>query len=153
MELHNQFETLLAETLDARGRSPRTQETYVWMLGLFGRFVGNSLDQVTPDDIQAYQRHLVTERKVGFSTFNQTTCALRFFYRECLNKDWDIKRMPYQKKRRTLPEILASEEVTAILDACTNLKHRALLMTSYSGGLRLSETLGLVPGDIDSKRR
>jgi len=42
--------------------------------------------------------------------------------------------------------------VTAILDACTNLKHRAVLMTSYSGGLRLSETLGLVPSDIDSKR-
>jgi hypothetical protein len=60
--------------------------------------------------------------------------------------------MPYQKKRRVLPEILAPEEVRAVLDACTNLKHRALLMTSYSGGLRLSETLGLVPGDIDSKR-
>jgi len=152
MEYQNDFETLLAETLDARGRSPRTQETYVWMLRLFGRFVRKPVDQVTPDDIQAYQRHLTTERKVGFSTFNQTTCALRFFYRECLSQDWDIKRMPYQKKRRNLPEILAPEEVTAILDACTNLKHRAVLMTSYSGGLRLSETLGLVPSDIDSKR-
>lgn len=152
MELQNPFETLLAETLAARDRSPRTQETYVWMLRLFGRFIDKAVDQATPEDIQAYQRHLTAERKVGFSTFNQTTCALRFFYRECLNRDWDIKRMPYQKKRRTLPEILAPEEVTAILDACTNLKHRALLMTSYSGGLRLSETLGLVPGDIDSKR-
>lgn len=152
MELQNPFETLLAETLAARDRSPRTQETYVWMLRLFGRFLEKPVDQATPEDIEAYQRHLTTERKVGFSTFNQTTCALRFFYRECLHRDWDIKRMPYQKKRRTLPEILAPEEVTAILDACTNLKHRALLMTSYSGGLRLSETLGLVPGDIDSKR-
>ena len=152
MEFQNAFETLLAETLATRDRSPRTQETYVWMLRLFGRFVDKPLDQVEPEEIQAYQRHLTTERKVGFSTFNQTTCALRFFYRECLGKDWDIKRMPYQKKRRNLPEILAPEEVTAILDACTNLKHRALLMTSYSGGLRLSETLGLVASDIDSKR-
>jgi site-specific recombinase XerD len=152
MEFLSHFERLLAETLATRDRSPRTQETYVWMLRLFGRFVDKPLDQVEPEDIQEYQRHLTTERKVGFSTFNQTTCALRFFYRECLGKDWDIKRMPYQKKRRNLPEILAPEEVTAILDACTNLKHRALLMTSYSGGLRLSETLGLVPSDIDSKR-
>jgi len=152
MEFLSHFETLLAETLATRDRSRRTQETYVWMLRLFGRFVDKPLDQVEPEDIQEYQRHLTTERKVGFSTFNQTTCALRFFYRECLGKDWDIKRMPYQKKRRNLPEILAPEEVTAILDACTNLKHRALLMTSYSGGLRLSETLGLVPSDIDSKR-
>jgi len=152
MEFLSHFERLLAETLATRDRSPRTQETYVWMLRLFGRFVDKPLDQVEPEDIQEYQRHLTTERKVGFSTFNQTTCALRFFYRECLGKDWGIKRMPYQKKRRNLPEILAPEEVTAILDACTNLKHRALLMTSYSGGLRLSETLGLVPSDIDSKR-
>ena len=152
MEFQNDFETLLAETLAARGRSRRTQETYVWMLRLFGRFVDKPVDRAAPEDIQAYQRHLTTERKIGFSSFNQTTCALRFFYRECLGRDWQIERMPYQRKRRTLPEILAPEEVTAILDACTNLKHRALLMTSYSGGLRLSETLGLVPGDIDSKR-
>ena len=146
MELQNPFESLLAETLDARGRSPRTQETYVWMLRLFGRFVAKPLDQATPEDVRAYQRHLTTERKVGFSSFNQTTCALRFFYRECLGKDWNIERMPYQKKRRTLPEILAPEEVTAILDACTNLKHRALLMTSYSGGLRPTGVQPTEPG-------
>jgi site-specific recombinase XerD len=152
MKYQNDFETLLADTLAARGRSPRTQETYVWMLRLFGRFVKKPLDQVVPEEIQEYQRHLTKVRKVGFSTFNQTTCALRFFYRQCLGKDWQIERMPYQRKRRNLPEILAPEEVAAILDACNNLKHRALLMTSYSGGLRLSETLGLLPSDIDSKR-
>jgi site-specific recombinase XerD len=128
------------------------------MLRLFGRylgsaFVGKTLDGVVPEDIEAYQRHLVTERKVGFSSFNQATCALRFFYRVCLGKsEWPIVRMPYQRKRRTLPEILAPEEVTAIFDACHNLKHKALLMTSYSGGLRLGETLGLVPSDIDAAR-
>ena len=60
--------------------------------------------------------------------------------------------MPYQRKRRTLPEILAPEEVLAIFAACHNLKHKTLLMTSYSGGLRLGETLGLLPSDIDSTR-
>jgi len=152
MDLLNDFEKLFAETLAARGRSPRTQDTYVWMLRGFARFLDKPLDQVVVEDIQEYQRYLTKERKVGFSTFNQSTCALRFFYRECLGKDWEIKRMPYQRKRRNLPEILAPDEVTGILDACGNLKHRALLMTSYSGGLRLSETLGLLPSDIDSKR-
>jgi len=123
MECQDRFEALLAETLGARGRSPRTQETYVWMLRLFARFIDKPVDRATPEDIQACQRHLTTERKVGFSTVNQTTCALRFFDRECMNRDWNIGRMPYQKKRRALPEILAPEEVTAILDACTNLKH------------------------------
>jgi site-specific recombinase XerD len=153
-----EFEKLLADTLAAHGRSPRTQETYTLMLRLFGRYLerahtGKALDAVLPEDVEAYQRHLVTERKVGFSSFNQSTCALRFFYRECLGKaDWNIARMPYQRKRRVLPEILSPEEVAAIFDACQNLKHKALLMTSYSGGLRLGETLGLVPSDIDSSR-
>lgn len=152
------FEKLLADTLAAHGRSPRTQETYTLMLRLFARYVGRAyvdktLDTVDPEDVEAYQRHLVTECKVGFSSFNQSTCALRFFYRTCLGRtDWAIARMPYQKKRRVLPEILAPEEVAAIFDACHNLKHKTLLMTSYSSGLRLGETLGLVPSDIDSTR-
>jgi site-specific recombinase XerD len=152
------FEKLLADTLAAQGRSPRTQETYTLMLRLFARYLGRAhvdktLDAVAPEDVEAYQRHLVTERKVGFSSFNQSTCALRFFYERCLGKtDWTIARMPYQKKRRVLPEILAPEEIAAIFEACHNLKHKTLLMTSYSGGLRLGETLGLLPSDIDSTR-
>ncbi len=153
------FEKLLADTLAAHGRSPRTQETYTLMLRLFGRYlhaarIGKALDTVLPEEIEACQRYLVVERKVGFSSFNQSVCALRFFYRTCLGKtDWTISRMPYQRKRRTLPEILSPEEVTAIFEACRhNLKHKALLMTSYSGGLRLGETLSLLPSDIDSGR-
>jgi integrase/recombinase XerD len=152
------FEKLLADTLAAHGRSPRTQETYTLMLRLFGRYLGRpyidkTLDVVAPEDIEAYQRYLVTERKVGFSSFNQSTCALRFFYRTCLGRsDWMIARMPFQRKRRALPEVLSVEEVSAIFDACHNLKHKTLLMTSYSGGLRLGETLGLLPSDVDSGR-
>ena len=152
-------EKLLAETLAAHGRLVSTQETYTLMLRLFARYlsqplINKTLDAVTPEDIEAYQRYLVTERKVGFSSFNQATCALRFFYRTCLGKtDWPIIRMPYQRKRRTLPQILAPEEVLAIFEAASpNLKHKTLLMTSYSGGLRLGEALNLLPSDIDSVR-
>jgi len=152
------FEKLLADTLATHGRSPRTQETYTLMLRLFGRYlaearIDKTLDAIAPEDIEAYQRHLVTKRKVGFSSFNQSTCALRFFYQTCLGKtDWTMARMPYHKKRRVLPEILSPEEIAAIFDTCHNLKHKTLLMTSYSGGMRLGETLGLVPSDIDSTR-
>jgi site-specific recombinase XerD len=155
---HPEFEKLLADTLAAHGRSLRTQETYVLMLRLFGRYLdqrqtGKAVDTAGPEEVTAYQRHLVTERRVGFSSFNQATCALRFFYRHCLGRtEFEIPRMPYQPKRRTLPEILSPEEVAAIFDACHNLKHKTLLMTSYSGGLRLGETLALLPSDIDSAR-
>lgn len=146
------FEELLVSALAARDRTPRTQESYAFALRLFACFVKKPLDQVELEDIRAYQRYVAREKKWAPSTFNQTTCALRFFYRECLGKDWAIERVRGQRRRHHLPEILAPEEVTAIFDACSNLKHRTLLMTAYGGGLRLSEVLGLVPSDVDSKR-
>jgi len=60
--------------------------------------------------------------------------------------------VPFQKKRRRLPLVMTREEVEALLGACLNLKHRALLMTGYGGGLRLAEVLGLRPEHIDSER-
>jgi len=147
------FEQQFTDTLATRGLSRRTQVVYIPMLRDFARFVGKRLDTVVPEDLQAYQRHLAVERQVGFSHFNQSTCALRLFFRECLGRtDWPFERIPFQKKRRILPEILSQEEVARIFDACANLKHRAVLMTAYSGGLRLGETLALLPSDIDSDR-
>ena len=84
--------------------------------------------------------------------FNQSVGALRFFYGVTLHKSWDIGRIPYQKTRRKLPVVLSQQEVAAILDALTNLKHRAILATVYAAGLRVSEVVALRVSDIDSQR-
>ena len=147
------FEKLLADRIAVRDMSPRTLQVYLGKVREFARFVAKPLDEVVPEEIQAFQRHLAVERHVGFSAFNQAVYAVRFFYRECLGKtEWNFEKFPYQRKRRILPEILSPEEVAAIFDACSNLKHKAVLMTAYGGGLRLSETLALLPSDIDSGR-
>ena len=56
------------------------------------------------------------------------------------------------RREKTLPEVLSEEEVMRLLDAVNNLKHKCILMTIYSAGLRLSEVVGLRLQDIDSKR-
>ena len=48
--------------------------------------------------------------------------------------------------------ILSRQEVTALLQATPNLKHRAMLMTMYAGGLRVAEVTHLRVDDIDSQR-
>ena len=60
--------------------------------------------------------------------------------------------LPPRKTAKHLPEILSEEELKRIFDTATNLKHRALLMTSYASGLRVSEVVRLKVTDIDSQR-
>jgi hypothetical protein len=52
---------------------------------------GKPLRRVCIEDLRAYQRHLAADRGVGFSAFNQNVSALRFFYRDCLERDWDSR--------------------------------------------------------------
>jgi integrase/recombinase XerD len=130
-----QFERALL----ARGRSANTIRAYVGWLRRFGEFVGKPLEEVSLGDLQRYQRHLAADRGIDFSTFNQAFCALRVFYRDCLERDWQFDRLPFQRKARKLPEVLSPEGVEALLAACSNLKHRAVMMASYGCGLRLSD--------------
>jgi len=48
--------------------------------------------------------------------------------------------------------VLSKQEVESIFSATTNLKHRAIFVTIYSAGLRISESMRLKVSDIDSGR-
>jgi len=118
-------------------------------------FVGHFMrppNQLGLEQIHQYQLHLTRERQVSWGVFNQSVAALRFFYGVTLDRDWDVKRIPYQKTGRKLPIVLSQAEVKALLDTVTNIKHRALLMTTYAAGLRVSEVVNLRVADIDSQR-
>lgn len=60
--------------------------------------------------------------------------------------------LPRSKQARTLPEVLSRQEVNLLMDGVANLKHRVILRTLYSVGLRLGEVVSLRPSHIDSKR-
>lgn len=142
----------MARDLAIRGLSPVTQKTYLALVERFVRYAGKAPDELTLEDVTRYQDHLTRERKVSYCIFNQSVCAIRFFVRTTLGRDWDVARMPYQKKRRRLPEILAEAEVRCLFEAASTPKHRAILATVYATGVRLSELCHLRVPDIDSKR-
>lgn len=135
-----------------RGFSPKTQEVYLERMKNFVRFHGKSPELLGLNDINQYQIYLAEEKQVSWCYFNQSVCAIRFFYKKTLNKDWDIKHIPFQKEGKKLPSVLSKEEVRSIFQAISNIKHLALFQTIYGAGLRVQEALNLSYKDIDSQR-
>ena len=146
------FRDRMDDDLRIRGYSANTRACYLRCVRHFVRHFMRPPDQLTPEHVRQYQLYLTRDRRVSWPYFNQVVCALRFFYRQVLKKDWAVAQIPYQRTGRTLPEILSPQEVTALFRATPNLKHRALLMTMYAGGLRVSEVTHLRITDIDSQR-
>src|ERR1035441_1702201 len=113
----------MTEDLRLRNYSPNTILIYTNTVADFARYFHKSPDKMGPEEIRQYQLYLLDERKLAWS-----------------------------KVRRPLPTVLSREEVTALLDATPNLKHRALLATLYATGLRCAEAQQLKLTDIDSQR-
>ena len=142
----------MIEDMQVRNLSPRTIDCYVRQVAAFARHFKRSPELLGLEEIRGYQIHLVHERKLSWSSFNQAVCALRFLYRKTLGKDWDIDSIPFAKQPKKLPLVLSQDQVHAVLDAITNPQHRVIAMTLYAAGLRVSEAVSLRITDIDSKR-
>ena len=146
------FHDRMKADMEIRGFSPNTQKAY---LRCMRSFVGHFMrppDELNQEHIRQYQIHLTRERTVAGGTFGQIVAALRFFYGVTLKKEWAIRDIPYRKRQRQLPQIPSAEKLTALFSAAKNLKHRAILMTLYGGGLRSTEVTRLKVTDIDSQR-
>src|SRR5262249_57978845 len=104
------------------------------------------------EHVRSYLLHLIQERKVSCYVHKQARLALQFFYRITLDRVWVVAEVARPKAPKTLPVVLSQDEMARFLDALHNPKHRALLMTAYAGGLRLSEVARLRVEDIDSAR-
>jgi site-specific recombinase XerD len=142
----------MIDDMTLRNLAPRTIQAYVERVADFARHFGVSPEHLGPDQIRTYLLHLVRERRVSWSHFNQTRSALRFLYQVTLGREWVVEGVVCPKQPRKLPVVLSLDEVAQFFAAITNLKHRAILMTAYAAGLRVFEVVGLRCDDLDSRR-
>lgn len=142
----------MEQDLVVRGRSANTREGYLRVVADLARYHHRSPDQLSEREVQQYLVHLIEERQLAWSSCRVAVAALRFFYEITLGRARATYTVPLPKGAQKLPEILSREEVARLLVSVANRKHRAMLMTTYAGGLRVSEVVRLRVTDIDSQR-
>jgi integrase/recombinase XerD len=142
----------MIEDMEIRNLSPNTQLSYLQQVSSFAKYCQCSPEVVGPEAIRAYQVYVTTERKLAPGSLCLIAAALRFLYKVTLKREWVDAEIPLPKKPFKLPVILSREEVLHFLESIASFKHRAILMTAYAAGLRVSEATRLKITDIDSKR-
>ena len=86
-------------------------------------------------------------RKVSWNSQSLSVCN-KVLYKKVLKTVWDDDTVPAMKRERNLPAVLSRDEINTIIDATPNLKHKAIIATMYSSGLRVSEVVHLHYDDI-----
>jgi integrase/recombinase XerD len=142
---------MLAE-LQRRNYAHTTAVAYIRALQNVATHFHLPPDRLKPEQIRDYQAYLLHKRKLSPRTVHQHVAALKFFFIHTLKRYFRWEQIPYPKTPQRLPVILSPEEVRRLIDAASNLFHRAILMTLYSTGMRRAELMHLKVNDIDNQR-
>ncbi|MDH4164723.1 MAG: site-specific integrase [Nitrospirota bacterium] len=135
-----------------RNLSPKTQYMYHNAARALENHFRKPPDQLNEDDVKAFLHSIIADRKLSQSSLKIAYSALRFLYETTLGKGWVIDKIPYPKTEKALPQILDKSDIRRLIDAAASLKQKAMLMVTYSAGLRARETARLKITDIDSTR-
>ena len=141
----------LNDEMIIRGFSSYTFRSYICHSNDFLRYSNQPVSKLDEISIKKYLLHLLKDRKLKNNTVNKIACVLKFLFHEVLHKYLPDTAFPNGKIKKSLPTVLTTDEVEALLNATPNIRNKALLMTAYGCGLRVSEVVKLKVTDIDSK--
>ena len=139
--------------LKSQRYSPNTIKTYTEALGVFFQFHSNKApEKLEIEDIIHFNTGYILRKNLSASYQNQVINAIKLFYRNRFKRFMNLDNIQRPRREKRLPNVLSKQEIKAILEAPTNLKHRALLSLIYACGLRRSEVLNLTLKDVLSDR-
>jgi site-specific recombinase XerD len=130
--------------------SPYTMKNYIGTMKQLAKYHNKSPDLLSAEDIQEFLLHLLQERKIKWGSCNVHLSGLACFYKNFMKWEERKFKLPPRPRARKLPNILSVEEVKRLFEAAENIKHRVLLKTVYSAGLRIGEVVKLKPRHIES---
>ena len=134
-----------------QGLTEETQRGYVTGVRGLAKHYAQSPEKLTDDQVRAYFYHLLTERKLEWTSCHSYLTGITYFYRHICNREVDDRYgLPSRPRGSRLPVVLSMEEIARLLSCAKNFKHEVLLKTIYSAGLRVSEAIRLKPEHIES---
>jgi integrase/recombinase XerD len=141
------------EQLKLKAYSPSTIKTYRnEFLQLLQLLKKKPVNDLNADDLRRYMVYAMEKQGISENTAHSRLNALKFYFEQVLRREKFFWEVPRPKKPFQLPKVLDEKELERMFAAINNLKHKALLFTAYSAGLRVSEVVGLKISDIDSGR-
>ena len=141
------------EQLKLKAYSNSTITTYRnEFLQLLQLLKNKSVTGLTPDDLKRYLVYAMEKEGIKENTAHSRLNALKFYFEQVLHREKFFWEIPRPKKPLLLPKVLAEKELKNLFKALANIKHKAMLFTAYSAGLRVSEVAALQIKDIDSGR-
>ena len=144
------YEDILAKLrneAERRNLKESTSDAYCYAVKYYLRTVNKDISDLTIDDVDAF----LTEKRLGGvspRTYNFYHTAIHLFYKRVLKMNWDDDDIPRMKEDHSLPVVLSREEIQSVIDHTSNLKHKAIIATMYSSGLRVTEAIHLHYDDI-----
>ena len=142
----------MIEDMQLRNFSSETQRSYTHYIAEYAQYYKTSPDQLPPEAIREFQLYLTNDRRMSPESVNCFTSAAKFLYQTTLELPWSQAHFVRSRVPERLPVVLSATEVAQFFEAIGILKHRAVLMTCYGAGLRITEAVSLKVGDIDSSR-
>ena len=141
------------EILEQKRYAKSTIKTYTSYFREFvDYFSGQSLEEVSVEQINDYLLKLIHEESMSSSKQNQFINAIKFYYEKVLGRERQYYKVERPKKEEKLPDVLSKEDIASMIKFTKNLKHKSVIVIIYSCGLRRSEAINLKLTDIDSKR-
>jgi site-specific recombinase XerD len=140
------------QKLELKKYAQNTARTYINQFEGFINFYKNKpLEELGEIEIRQYISHLI---RLGHSdsTVNQNINSIKFYYEVVLNMPNRFYEIERPIKKEKLPEVLSKDEINRIISYIQNKKHKCMISTIYSAGLRVSELINLKISDVDSGR-
>jgi site-specific recombinase XerD len=86
-------------TMKLKNLSDRTIEAYITQVSKYSQLFGKSPDKLGEEEVRQYLLYLRDERKASYSGINIAYSALKYFYVNVLDREWNVAKVPRLNSR------------------------------------------------------